>query len=533
MAILSEDVLLKIFLHCLDFSPQFWPTLTHVCQSWRQIVFTSPRSLRLRLFYKDGRPVSKTPDGWPTLPVVVQYGGSPRLRSEAKDNVVAALKQSGRVCSINLVITSSLLESLSTISDPFLELEELVLLSQENTQLTPWLTLPSTFQWGPRLRTLHSTGVAFPSFPQLLLPSRDLVDLQLHKIPVLEYFFPEEFANALSGMTQLRSLSLDFLYRSPRNDFGLPSTSGQHIFLPSLTFLKYRGTSKYLDSLVTRIYAPYLENVDITFFGQNTVDTSQLSQFIERIETLKSHSQADVLITELAISFRFLRPGTPTSLGLQILCEQLDRQLFLMGQICNHLSPLLFRVKDLHLNSTRTSSRQDEIDGQRWLELIGAFGSAEDFRVTGELATDMLCALSPVDSEHTTILPSLHNLFVPELSLEYGPLWDAAQSFMNSRWLRSSYAVQAVLSSTIFPALCGGEGMSGQPRQYFCTLCNISFTERQSLERHHGDWHMLRILCSHCSDFEWPLGYDDLFREHLESKHPELTLTDAVIPNLA
>jgi len=505
-----------------------------VCQSWRRTVFTSPRSLRLRLFYKNGRPVSNTPDFWPTLPVVVQYGGSPRLHPEAKDNVVAALKQSGRVCSINLVITRSLLESLSTISDPFLELEELVLLSQENTQLTPWLTLPSTFRWGPRLRTLHSTRVAFSSFPQLLLPSRDLVDLRLHQIPVVGYFSPEEFANALSGMTQLRSLSLDFLYRPPHNDFGFPSPSGQLIFLPALTLFEYRGTSKYLDSLVAKIYAPYLGDVDITFLGQITVDSSQLGQFIERIEILKSHSQADVLISELAISFRLLRPGASTSLVLQISCERLDRQLFLMGQICNHFSPFLFRVKDLCVSSTRPSSRQDDIDGRRWLELIASFGGAEDFRVTGELATDMLCALSLVDGEHTTtILPSLRNLCVPELSLAHGPLWDAAQSFINSRWLRSSHVVQAVLSSTIFPALCGDEGLSGQPRQYFCTLCNMSFTERQSLDRHKGDWHMLRILCTHCSDFEWPLGHDDLFREHLESKHPQLTLTDALIPNIA
>ena len=191
-----------------------------MCQIWRRAIFTSPRSLRLRLFYKHGRPVLKTPDCWPTLPVVVQYGGSPRLgllASEAEDNVVAALKQSGRICSINLVITRSLLERFSTISEPFSELEELVLLSQKDVQLT----LPNTFRWGSRLRTLYLTRIAFPSFPQIVLPSKGLVDL--YEIPILGYFFPEQFADALSGITQLRSLSLHFLSRPPRNDFGLPS----------------------------------------------------------------------------------------------------------------------------------------------------------------------------------------------------------------------------------------------------------------------------------------------------------------------
>ena len=423
----------------------------------------------------------KTPDFWPTLPVVVQYGESPRFDLPAsEDNVVAALKQSGRVCSINLVITHSLLQKISTISEPFLELEELVLLTRENAQLT----LSRTFRWGPRLRTLHSTRVAFASFPQLLLASRDLVDLRLHEIPV-GYFLPEEFVNALSGMTELRSLSLHFLSR-PRNDFGLP---GKRIALPALAYLTYRGSSYYLDNLVARIDTPCLGDIDITFFDQSSMDVSQLGQFIERIEILKSLSQADVQISERAISIRFLQPRTPTSLGLQILCEQLDGQLFSMGQICNHFSPFLFRVKDLRVSSTRASSGYD-INGRRWLELIAPFGGAEDFRVAGELTTAILRALSQVDGEHTTTLPSLRNLCVPELWLAHGPLWDAAQLFVTSRWPPSSSVLHSVLSPTIFPVVIGGEGMSGQRQQYFCAFCNISFTERQSLSRHNGDEHM-------------------------------------------
>ena len=439
-----------------------------------------------------GVPVSKTPDCWPALPVVVHYEGSPRLGlsvPKAEDNVVAALQQSGRVSSINLIITRSLLNKLFTISEPFLELEELDLLSQENVQLT----LPSTFRWGPRLRSLHLTRIAFPSFPQLLFPSQELVDLQLHEIPGVGYFSPEEFANALSGMTQLRSLSLHFLFPPRRGNFhlGSPSLAGRRIALPALAFLKYRGTSKYLDNLVARIDAPCLGDIDITFFSQPAVDASQLGQFIERIEILKSLSRADVLITGRAISICLSQPRAPTSLGLQILCEQLDRRLSLMGQICNHFSPFLFRVKDLRISSIRPSSRQpeDDVEGRQWLEFIGAFGDAKDIRVTGELATDILCALRTVDGEHTNILPSLRNLCVPELSSAHGPLWEAAKSFIASRW-PSGCTAHAVQSSTTLITLCGDERMSGLPQQYFCTFCSVSFTERQSLDRHNCDCHM-------------------------------------------
>ena len=163
---------------------------------------------------------------------------------------MAALEHTDRVCSINFTISSSLLKKLSTISKPFSELEELVLLSQDNVQLT----LPSAFWWGHRLRTLHSTRISFPILPQLLLPSQNLVDLQLHEIPSVGYFPPEAFANALCGMTQLQSLSLHFISLLPRrNYFSLPPSPGDRIVLPAFIRFKYRGTSKYLDIFVARI----------------------------------------------------------------------------------------------------------------------------------------------------------------------------------------------------------------------------------------------------------------------------------------
>ena len=147
---LSDDVLLNIFRHYQDASPQFWPTLAHVCQSWRRIVFMSPQGLDLRLYCTFGTPVLKTLDCWPALPIIVQYGGSPTLdppTPEDEDNIVAVLKNSDRISSIGLTITTSLLEKLFAIEKPFSSLEELVLRSLDNTQQT----LPNTLRWGTRL----------------------------------------------------------------------------------------------------------------------------------------------------------------------------------------------------------------------------------------------------------------------------------------------------------------------------------------------------------------------------------------------
>jgi hypothetical protein len=189
--VLPDDIILDIFRHYLYATTQSWPKLARVCQRWRRAVYSSPLTLNLRIYCTYGTPVMKTLDFWPALPIIVQYGGIPNLDPPAPwddDNIIAALKQSSRVCSISLTVTSSLLKKLSKITEPFLELEELTLLSSDDIQLT----FPSTFRCGPRLRALHSTRISFPSLPQLLSPSHALVDLQLHKIQNLGIFLQKQ-----------------------------------------------------------------------------------------------------------------------------------------------------------------------------------------------------------------------------------------------------------------------------------------------------------------------------------------------------
>jgi hypothetical protein len=184
---LSADILVNIFHHYLYASPRIWPTLTHVCRRWRQIVLRYPLGLDLRLYCTYGTPVQKTLECWPPFPLVVNYGGFPKLDPPAledDDNIIASLKQSGRVSSISLTVTSSLIEKLPAITEPLSGLEELVLLSRDNVQLT----LPSAFRWGSRLRTLHSTRVAIPSFPLLLHPARTSLIFSSTKFLVLGIF---------------------------------------------------------------------------------------------------------------------------------------------------------------------------------------------------------------------------------------------------------------------------------------------------------------------------------------------------------
>ena len=513
---LSEDILHYIFRQYLDAFPQSWLMLVSVCQKWRQIVFTSPRGLNIRLHCTYKTPVLKALCLWPpAMPITIQYGGAPNLdppAPEDDDNIIAALKQSGRVSSISLTVTSSLREKLSAISESFTELEEFVLCSQDNLQLT----FPSSFHLGPRLRTLHLIRIAIPSFPRLLSHSQALVDIQLHEIPITGYFSPEALASALSGTTQIRSLSLHFLSLPPRRSYlSLPPPPGERVVLPALTFLKYRGTSKYLDSFVARIDAPCLREINTTFFYQPTIDASQLGQFIERTEMHTLRFVAKVEISADAISISFARPTASTDsppLRLQISCKRLDWQLSCMAQVCDRISPFLSRVITLGINTAQPLVGRYDRNSEQWLYLLHSFkfSGAKLFRVAREVATDILCVLGPANERNTTMLPSLRYFDVVKHMEMVGPSWDSVQSLITSRWI-------------------SGRPVHVMARSYQCHICYGRSEEQQGLKRHLREKHGHQVLCSYCGEFECTPGQSYLFREHLEDTHPEIAHKDALI----
>ena len=511
IAKLPNEVLLSVFAFYLDTSPRSWHRLVHVCRRWRHVIFASPRGLRLRLYCTYGAPVSEALDLWPALPIVLQYGGSPTLHPPSpgdEDNIVAALKYFDRVRSISLTVTGSLLERLGTIEEPFSELEDLVLLSQDRHGQM----LPGAFRWGPHLRSLHTTGIAFRSLPQLLSVSQNLIDVQIHEIPSFGYFPPEAFADALAVMPQLQSLSLHFTSLPSRRDhIGVPPKSGAPSVLPTLSRLKFRGNSRYLNGLLARIDAPSLRDIEIFFFHQLTFDVSQLGKFINRTEIQKSHRRTDILITERTINISFTQPGSPTRLGIHTSCEQFDWQLFSITQIFNHLYTLLSRIKDLRINATRQSlaSVQDDTESDRWLELIRLFGGARTLRVAGDLTPEIVRALRPSNEVLETVLPALRNLYVQGC----GPLHAPSQEDLVSLvvWRRLSGCPISV-----------GYMQPSAPPAYQCLNCDASFTQHQILSGRMNDGPDARIRCHFCHRFTCSQGRPHLYQEHLRRRHPDV-----------
>ena len=280
---------------------------------------------------------------------------------------MCALKQSDRVISISLTVTTSLLEKLSMIEGPYSELQDLVLLSSRDGVL---LTMPNAFRWGQCLRRLHLTGVAFPALLQLLSSSPNLIDLQLHEIFFPWQFSPNMLTKTLSKLGQLQSLSLRFRSITFHNS-SLPRYLPQcleRIFLPALTRLQYQGSMEYLEDTVTRINAPFLKDIEITFFDYLIVAHSRLREFFDWIESHRSHFGAHILSSQPTISISITQPGALTCLKLQVLCKPSHLQTSSMAQIC------LFNDKgDLRFTMTRPSERMNKSYSRELLEFLCKF----------------------------------------------------------------------------------------------------------------------------------------------------------------
>jgi hypothetical protein len=419
--------------------------LVHTCRKWRLIVFASPRLLHLQLFCTHGTPVQKSLDCWPALPIVVRYGGSPALSlpvPEDEDDIMAALKQSDRVISISLTITTSLQERLATIERPFSELEDLVLLSRDSVRC---LILPSGFQsgdsgpWGTRLRSLHLTRITFSALLQLLYSSRNLVDLQLHEILYPSSFSTEALSGIFSGMTQLRSLSLHFL--PPTKHFSVLSPSRKRVALPSLTRFDFRGITNFLKDFVATIDAPRLGDIEVTFVNGSISALSDLSiliEFINRIKMHKSPRRADILSSEHDLTISLIQPGVPTCLRLKLSCEPLSMQLSSMARICVQFSAFLLNVEDLSIKAQRQSRQEDDLYSKQWLKTINVFIGVKWLQVTGNLSKNIVQCLQPLVRplrRDKLVLPALQKLYVTRPGPYHAPSREAVLSFMTSRRL--------------------------------------------------------------------------------------------------
>jgi hypothetical protein len=349
------------------------------------------------------------------------------------DNAIAVLEQSDRVRLIYLRdVSSSHLEKLSAATrEPFPELTYLELSSCGE------VVLPDSFLGGyaPRLQSFELNGIPFPGLPKLLLSAPHIVELYLHNIPHSGYISPKEMVTALSTLTNLGSLILEF--QSPRSR---PDRPTRHLPPPRrsvLSVLKcfdFKGDSGYLDDLVAHIDAPRLYILHITFFNQIIFDAPQLIQFICRTPRLKALETADVNFEggAAAVSLLSLTSGYG-ELSVNILCRKLDWQVSSLEQVCNLSLPLFFMLKDLYIHESPYSPPhwQDNIENALWLELLHPFIAAKNLYLSEEFTARIVPALQElVGSTATEVLPALQNIFLERPS---GHVREGIRQFVATR----------------------------------------------------------------------------------------------------
>ena len=435
--VLPDVALLRIFDFCTDRGHIMgkeipaWHRLVHVCRKWRNVIFGSPRRLELLLYCRASTPIRKTLDVWPQLPIAIQaysYDGS--LWNEG--NIFAALKHNNRISEMYIFDPpiSEKEKVLAALQQPFPALTTLMLAFYTQTALV----VPASFLGGsaPDLRTLSLDRIPFPGLPNLLMTATHLVHLQLHNIPHSGYFSPEAIVTALAVLTSLRALHVEF--ESPRSLPDRRLHQRTRVLLPVLTYLQLKGIGEYMEDLVARIDAPLLDQLIITFFYQLIFDSPQLIQFMSRTPKFKAHNEALVVFTSYNVSLT-LPHTSDAMLQMGILCNQSDRQLSSLAQVCSSSIPRALMSTIERLRIENESNWQDNSENSQWLELFRPFTAVKYLSVFSNFMPHIAPALKELVGERVTeVLPALQTLYLYR-PLPPGPAWETIEQFVAARQL--------------------------------------------------------------------------------------------------
>jgi len=414
---LPEDVLLEIFDICRkNYDPLYiwavwrWHLLVHICRRWRQVVFTSPLRLDLRIFCTKGAPVRKNLCIWPRLPIVLSYYYGLRghcLAPGDEDNVIAALEHPDRVSSLDLEVTGSQLRSIATVmQEPFPLLRRLWLNIPPLHQNAPIKApvLPAEFLGGsaPRLQEIILHGIPFPALPTLLLSASDLTYLHLYDVPPTGYISPEAMVVGLAALPRLEHFIIEFSFTSPRPYRIHPPPSTRTV-LPALTSFEFKGASEYLEDLVGQIDSPQLVYIEVTYLNQ-LVDfqAAQLSEFIDRSvgPELTSLGRAHFDFRNDFVSFNVTHQNYPAVGGvpfkLCISCKGIDWQVSHMAQVLSQFPATLSTIQHLALTAKFGDPPVEGMDNAEWSHLLQQFSAVKTLKVSQELADNVSLTLENI-----------------------------------------------------------------------------------------------------------------------------------------
>jgi len=421
---LPDDVLLEIFdIYRLDevttssHLPWEWHILAHVCQTWRNIVFSSSRHLNLELLCTYGTPVRKNLGYLPVLPIVIHFPSG--IKESDEDNIVAALEHPDRVRVVNLCAPCSVLGKMATVTQGnFLALTRLALKSTKDG-IMPVLSGGFLGGCAPHLQKIDLNSIPFPAAFTPLLLARDLVDISLRDISNSSSISTETLVVCLATLSGLKFLTLGLRWGPP---YLYPVPIRQHpitrTVLPALTIFYFDGFLEYLEHFVAQIDAPQLDGLGIEYLEywdeEEVADYQipQLCKFIDRLDNLKLswcrrmdlHIEFNTVIIKLVHEDQLL-------FRLAVQDEGINQVL---GQIC----PMLSNVDRLFISSDHSVTEYNELgDEILWLQLLRPFTTVKVLSVQNALSHYVAFSLQNVTGERAAeVLPALELLCLQNFS---------------------------------------------------------------------------------------------------------------------
>ena len=409
----------------LTWSLREWHRVAHVCRRWRFLVFASPLRLDLRLVYtfnRKDRDMKNALSRWPTLPIAVWYP-MPCINSEDENNASFALQHPNRIREINLVLTNSLLsKTRAQLLASFPALEYLRLESPDPESESPPLPVGFLGSSAPRLSHIHLTGVAFPTLPQFLLSTRDIVSLQLESVSESGYFSPEALSISLSMMTQLKSLIIEFLPSASSDIESTGQPMAVRAVLPALNKFCFAGDRAYLDDLISRLDSPILERS----LNPSAFETQQLLRFTSHPSSNVIFHQSFLLLEEKVFSIKHSRASSiplnhavlyivSEEINLEIVHEEINSAATLPYIFARH-SLDLHAVQRIDMKSFLPRSPwldPDDISLEMWIVFFIQLTSAKVLEVAGVFVPIIGSVLERLPLTLVqTVLPALNDLYV-------------------------------------------------------------------------------------------------------------------------
>jgi len=268
---------------------RWWYKLTHVCRRWRHLILGSPSHLGLCLLCTPGTPVADMLAHSPPFPIIIDHfytGFDDRMTANDVEGIILALEHRDRVRRIRFRTPFPMTEKvIAPIDGKFPMLEFLCIAPMHDTDFL----FPKTFQ-APQLHHLILVNLMSPIGSPLLSASMGLVALSLVNIPPSTHLQPDQFLRRVSLMPQLEILWIGFDPESCNHPVDVDLTHMDdtiHITLPNLRFFQFCGFNTYSEALLSRIVAPHLEAVKITFWEEWRFSVPCLLQFMSTSEDLR------------------------------------------------------------------------------------------------------------------------------------------------------------------------------------------------------------------------------------------------------